>query len=566
MSLIIRNGSVVDGTGNPWYAADVRVVDAQIVEVGRNLQAIDGCQVIDASGLVVAPGFVDIHGHSDYLMLADPVARSKIRQGVTTDVAGNCGYSAIPQGEEAFFQEWWTPEIGERFKVVSQEQGRAMLSEHGIDLNWKDLDGYYSELRTKGMSVNYATFVGHVALRLAVMGEYQRKPNADEMDQIKEKLDLAMRQGAFGISTECGTHRNMDFDLSELEDMCQVIRGYGGRFAFHIRDYGDNLLESMEEALWLLKRTGVPGIISHILSRGRENWGKARYALQMMEEARRDGVDVIGDIMPYGYSEALFFTPYLRDLLPEWSFEGGSQALVERLNQPDLVARLTEELRAGKSSAFYVAPGFDEEEAYGQGPLADPAWPHYVRVVESEVPEFVGRTFAELAADGDTFGALFEVLRRDPDAKKLITEVSDDDHRLIATHPLVAYGTDGGLVHAIKRPGLPNPTLYGVFPYILRRYVREEGVLSLEEAVRKMTSLATRGLGLRGRGLIEAGNAADIVVFDPDTVSDVVSYDEFPAEFACGIEAVVVNGVPVLLGGEVTGELPGEPLLNPGAE
>ena len=561
--LLLRGARIVDGTGNPWQPGDVAIKGGKIAAVGR-LGRSSARRVIDADGRVVSPGFIDIHGHSDYLVLADPLAENKLWQGMTTDVSGNCGFSAAPLGE-VWLQEWWVENPDDRFTVVPRETGKAVLARHGVDLDWFSLGEYFARIEANGLAVNHASFVGQVALRLAVTGEYSRRPNAAELRRMKALLAQAMQQGALGFSTESGSHRGMDFDLAELNELCAVAARYGGSYACHMRSYDDRLIASLKEALHTAEVARIPLILSHLLVSGVENAGKSSLVLQMIEEARGQGLPIAVDIFPYWFDEALHFSPLLSSVLPEWACEGGSEALRARVQDPPQRARLLADLAAGKSSRAYVVPGRTEHEAYGLSPLKRLHWEDSLRILACRGGEqFVGQTAAQVARTlgVDPLAAILDLLALDPGTCKAFVSPNEADLRALMRYPGTAFGTDGGLVRAILRAGAPSPVLYASFPHVLGHYVRREKVLSLEDAVRKMTSLPAQTLGLADRGLLRPGMQADVVMFDPDTVDGVEIYDPAADRNTPytnrGIELVVVNGQVALEGGALTGARPGK--------
>lgn len=563
--LFLKNARIVDGTGNPWYRGDLAVEGDTIVAVGR-LGAIEARRVVDVEGKVLAPGFIDIHGHSDYHILANPMAENKIMQGVTSDIAGNCGFSAVPIND-VWLQEWWVEDPHQRFTVVSRKEGCEVLARHGIDLDWSTMAEYYDRIERKGTAVNYGSFVGQAALRLAVTGDYFRIPADEELEGMKALLAQAMEQGALGFSTESGTHRGMDFAIEELIELCRVAAAYGGRYACHIRDYGDTFIAAVKEALDVAQQAGIELILSHMMVNGLENSGKASRALELIEEARAGGQSVVADMFPYWFSEALHFSPLLTALLPPWFTEGGDGELLDRLADPEQRAKLRAELKAGKSSTWYVVPGRSEDEAYGKSPLARVHWEDELVLLACRGGEqYEGRTMGAIgrAMGVDPFEAILNILALDLRARKVFVSPNESDLRTFMAYPGMAFGTDGGLIKAILRPGIPNPVLYASFPHVLGKYVREEGLLALEDAVRKMTSLPARALGLADRGLLLPGMRADLCVFDPNEVDGVPVYDPTADRHTPylnkGIELVLVNGKVVLDGDVPTGALPGQVL------
>ena len=438
-----------------------------------------------------------------------------------------------------------------------------MLREHGVDLNWRTLGEYLAAVEGKRPGTNYLNFVGQVALRLAVCGDYAHRPNAREFAAMQRLLRQAMREGAFGFSTESGSHKGMDFDTTELIELCKVAGAQGGIFTNHMRNYDDEAVSSTREALAVCEAAGVPMIISHLGVAGRKRGVPAEAILSLIDDARDRGLQVTADVMPYGYEEALFFSARMRDLLPEWATAGGAAEFSRRIADTDVRMRLREELVAGKASRFYVSPEAKPGEAYSCGPLGYPGWEDRLEVVRCTEAQYAGRRLGDVARETgrDPFDVVFAILDADFDAAKVFRSKADDtDWRALVTHPWVAFGGDGAQTRAIRRPGIPNPTQYSIFPMILGRYVRQRRWLRWEEAIRKMTSLPCLAMGIYDRGVLRPGAWADITIFDPDRVNDCPDYDQYPAQYAIGIEHVIVNGVPAVADGQLTGDRSGQVL------
>lgn len=554
--ILLTKGRVVDGTGNPWCKGDLAIRDDKIAAIGE-LGAVEAQRVINMEGKIVAPGFIDIHGHSDYLILANPQAENKIMQGITTDVAGNCGFSAAPVGD-VWLQEWWVENPLDRFTVVSRVKGQKVLRRHGIELDWFSLGEYFQRIEQRGTAVNYCSFVGQVALRLAATGDFARCPTDEELAQMKRLLSEAMEQGAVGFSTESGSHRGMEFDVQELVELCKVAARYGGRYACHMRSGG---VDSVKEALHVAEEADIPIILSHV------SGDNSLDVLPVIEEGRERGIQIAADMFPYWLGENLFFSPLLTSLFPEWFTEGDEDKLRKRLRNPAERSRVKAELREGRSSRWYVVPGRSEDEAYGMSRLKHDRWEHSLLILSCHNGEhYNNQTVATIAKSMgvDPFEALLNLLEIDPKALKVFVNYHPDDIRNYMQYPGTAFGTDGGLVKAIRRPGIPSPLLYASFPHVLGKYVREDKVLTVEEAVRKMTSLPAQSLGLKDRGLLLEGFQADVVVFDPRTVDGNPIYDPAAGRHTTylntGIELVIVNGETVLEGNAPTGILPGQVL------
>jgi N-acyl-D-amino-acid deacylase len=519
--VLLRNGRLVDGTGAPWRHADVAVADGEIAAVGP-LSGADAAETVDLAGDVVAPGFVDIHTHSDFTLPANPEAHSKVRQGVTFEVVGNCGTSAAPRyGEAARAVDDW-------------------FEGNGLELSpeWESMADYLAALEREGLSLNVASLVGHGNVRTAVVGTEDRAPDDDELAEMCDLVSEALADGAVGLSTGLFYPPGCYADTDEVVALASVAGDRGGFYATHMRSESDDLVESVEETLEIGRRADVPVQISHHKAVGDDNWGKVRYTLRRMELAReRDGVDVQCDQYPYVASSTS-----LGALLPNWAHDGGDDALLERLRDPESRERLRETLRADRTA---------------EGVLV-------TNVQNPELAECEGRTLEELAErdgeDRDPSTLLLDIVLEDRNRTSHVNfGMDEDDVRTVMAHELTMVGSDGSSL----RPdgplgeGVPHPRNYGTFPRVLGRYVREEGHLGLEEAVHKMTGLPAARMGLDGRGVVREGGVADLVVFDPDRVAQVGDFLD-PANYPDGVSDVVVGGEFVVRDGEHTGARPGE--------
>jgi N-acyl-D-aspartate/D-glutamate deacylase len=427
------------------------------------------------------------------------------------------------------------------------------------------MDGYLSAIDAAQPSTNYLNFTGQVALRLAAYGEYGRRPSGDEFATMQQLMHQSMREGSFGVSTESGSHKEMDFDVEELIELCKIAAEYGGIYSNHMRDYEMEVVASTEEALYISEQANIPSIISHIGVAGRQRGVPAEGLLALLDRGRERGLQVTADIMPFGYRESLTFTALARDMLPESATADGHDAFKQEMADPDSRERLKQELREGASSRWYVSPTAKKGEAYSEGPLAGDGWPEQLEFVVCAERAFEGRRAAEIAREvgSDPFDVLFWALEADWDTAKVMhTSWAEEDLKLMVQHPWVAFGGDGAQTKAMwgKRPGVPNPTQYCIFPMILGRYVRQKNWLRWEDAIRKMTSLPCAAMGIYDRGVIRPGAWADVTIFDPDTIIDTPSYYHYPQTYARGIHHVIVNGAPAVLDGRQTGERPGKAL------
>ncbi len=521
--VVIKNGRIADGTGNPWFLADVGIKDGKIGRIG-SLDGEPAGEIIDANGFVVAPGFIDMHCHSDAVVFARPRDQGKILQGVTTEVVGNCGSSAAPVNEETLpaLQDYLAPLFG-TFPLA---------------WDWKSIGEYLERVEENKTISNVAALVGHGSVRVAVMAFDNREPTPDELAKMKELVAQALDEGAFGLSSGLIYPPGLFSKTDEMVELCQVIAQKGGFYATHIRGESDDVIESTKEALEVARRTGVALEISHHKTAGRGNWGKSHQTLRLIDEARQAGIDVTCDVYPY-----IAASTSLGTLLPPWMQAGGIEAMLERLQRPEIREQIKQEFIHG-------LPGWENY-------VKSAGWPSVMVAYCETNKSCEGKTLQEIAdkLQIEPADALFKILMEEK-AKALMCVFSMDeaDVRYIIRHPASMIGSD-----AIPSPGKPHPRYYGTFPRVLNKYVRQDKVISLEEGIRKMTSLPAQRLGLRGRGLIGEGLWADIVVFNPETVEDKATFTE-PQQYPVGIEYVLVNGQVAVRKSRYTGILPGKVL------
>lgn len=506
--VLITGGMVVDGTGADAREADVGVRGDRIVFVGaasREARA-EARSTIDATGLVVAPGFIDLHTHVDYTVESVPGAHACIRQGVTTAVTGNCGSSAFP-----------APAFG------------------------VDFASYAARVEATEPAVNLAALVGHGSLRTAVIGADRRAATAAETAQMAELLNVAAQQGAFGLSTGLIYAPGSFADADEVTALADVARANGLLYATHMRDEGDGLLDALDEALEVARQTGVRLQISHLKAMGPPNHGKVTETLARIDEARASGLDVACDVYPYTASSTL-----LTSRLPDWTMDGGNIRLLERLEDPDTRDRIAADLEGGRDWAFLP----DATVLAGMPP--------------GRYSDLVGHSLREVAAraGGSAAEAMLDVLRAHQAQVWIINHaMAEADVREVLRHPACAIGSDGWEL-TTECEGSPHPRHFGTFARILETYCRNGAVLTLPEAIRKMTSLPAERLGLQDRGNLAPGKIADITVFDPEHVADTATYLA-PKSYARGTKAVLVNGIAVLEEGEQTSARPGRVLHKP---
>jgi N-acyl-D-amino-acid deacylase len=517
--LLIRGGQIVDGTGAGAVTGDVAVGGGVIREVGR-LQRPAARRVVDADGAVVAPGFIDLHTHSDFTLPRFPRAPAMTRQGVTTQVLGNCGFSPYPTAAA----------------TAGLLRAASAFLDAGLDWDWSDLDGYARRLAALPLACNLALLVGHGSVRVAVMGFDDRAPTPAELDAMRELVRVAMRQGAFGLSSGLIYAPGSFAQTAELAELARVAAVQGGFYASHIRDEAAGLLDAMGEAIEIGRRSGAGVQLSHHKAMGSANWGRVRDSLALLERAH-SGQDVLADQYPYTAASTT-----LLSLLPGWAVAGGVPAIRERLADPTVRLRLVEDLARRERG---------ELEA-GERQL-EPASVVIADVPDGAMERHRGSSLVEAArAEGIGAGELvLRLLDEAPAGVPIVWHGMDEaDVRAVLAHPLVAVASDGWTLDPALG-GVPHPRSYGTFVRVLGRYVRE-GVLSLEAAVRKMTGLPARRLGMADRGTVAAGMAADLVVFDPDRVVDRATYQQ-PHAFCDGVSHVVVNGHLVIDGGDDTG-------------
>jgi len=524
LNVIIKNGRLVDGTGNPWFEADIGIKNGKVLEIG-DLGSEDASRVINAKGLVVSPGFIDIHSHSEYSLLANSKAESKIRQGVTTEVNGNCGDSPAPI-------EGMTAEAAEEAK------------EYNLDVDWSTLDEYLDRLENQGIALNAAQLIGHGTIRTAVMRYENRPPTPEELTRMKELVAQAMEDGAFGMSTGLFYLPGCFADTEEVIALCKIVAKYGGIYTSHIRGEGDPLIEAVAEAIEIGEKANIPVEISHHKACGIENWGKVKKTLRMMQEARSRDMDVTCDVYPYTACGT-----DLVSMIPNWAHEGGIGKLRERLNDLRIRERIKKEMLKGLS-------GWESS-------VKQSGW-RKIRVIGwKEHKEFEGKTIAEIAElkGVDPFDLTFNLIMKKENPELIELAMREEDVCTVINHPLSMVGSDGWALapHGVLGESKTHPRSYGTYPRILGKYVREEEVLSIEDAIRKMTSLPAQKLGLRDRGILRKEMWADVVVFDPSRVVDEATYED-PHRYPEGIDYVLVNGNMVVDKGKHTGTLPGKVL------
>ena len=518
--LILAEVVVVDGTGTRGYTADVGLRHGQVAAIGA-LAAVGAAERLDVTGCVVCPGFIDLHSHSDLSLLVCPDGDSKIRQGVTTEVIGNCGFSPAPLTEASL-------------DAVRRLHGSfgSFVSELAWD--WRTYGDYAARVAASGLSLNVVPLAGHTTIRAAVMGFDQRAPTGPELDRLRELVRGAMRDGSFGLTSGLVYPPGSYADTDELVELARVVAEFGGFYASHVRGEGHALFRAVAEAIEIGERAGVRVEISHHKAAFRPYWGRVRQAIRLSEWARERGQEVAFDVYPYAAGSA----PLTR-MIPEWAHEGGPQRLLDRLRNPRLRSQIR---REGGEVA--------ERDREWSGTLL--AWMPTGPGKEDE-----GRTLAEAAERRglDPMETVL-VLLEESEARAIMVDfvMSEEDVRYVMRHPLAAFGSDG-LVLSPRGPlaeGRPHPRSYGAYPRILGHYVRDEHVLSLEEAVHKATYRPAETLRLHRKGRVQVGADADLVVLDPRSVKEEATYTD-PHRFPSGIDHVLVAGELTVRDGRHTG-------------
>src|SRR5262245_42949300 len=531
--VLIANGRVIDGTGSPWYAADVGIRDGRIAAIGR-LSGAQASQVIDAHGQIVAPGFIDMLGQSELTMLVEPRLPSKIFQGITTEITGEGG-SVAPLNDA----------------IIKAD--KVSYDHFKLTPDWRTLGQYFARLEKQGMGINLATYVGATQVRRMVLGDENRQPTPADLDRMKALVREAMEQGAVGVSTSLQYAPAPYAKTDELVALAAEAATFGGVYATHMRSEAGGVLDALDEAIRIGREAKIPVEIWHLKAAGRQNWGRMKEIVAKIEEARRSGVDVTADT----YAYPAWFNSFSA-FVPPWAHDGGDEKLIARLKDPQARDRIRKEMLAADAS------GWDNEWQEIPGPEAVT-----ICVVQNpELKNLQGKTLAAIAKlwNEDPIDTLFDILVKDHAFTEVaVFGMSEPDIALAVSQPWVAFDNDsqGTSPTGLLGEEHPHPRAYGTFPRVLRKFVREDRLLTLEDAIRKMTALPAQKMRLADRGVLKAGMWADVVVFDPARITDTATFEN-PNQLSVGMEYVLVNGVAVIAGGKGTGALPGRVLRGPG--
>jgi len=529
--VVIRNGHIIDGTGSPWYSGAIGIRGGRIAALGK-LDGASTKRTIDARGMVVAPGFIDMLGQSELTMLVDPHLPSKIYQGITTEITGE-GSTIAPTTDA----------------LVKAD--RVTYEHYGVQPTWRTLREYFARLRQQGMGINLATYVGATQVRRVVIGDDNRPPTAAELARMRALVSDAMHDGAVGLSTSLQYAPAMYAKTEELIALASAAGKLGGIYASHIRDEGDGVLPALDEAIRIGREGHLPVEIWHLKAAGKANWGRMPEIVARIEEARKSGVDIGADTYAYTASFNTFSA-----IIPPWAHDGGDRSLIERLKDPVARARIRKEMESTTGDW-----NNEWQQVTGPGSIIIGA------VQNPKLLPIQGKTIAEIAKlwGKDPIDTVFDLLIEDSAFTSVaMFTMAEPDVALALKQPWVSICNDsqgtapGGLLGKEH----PHPRAYGTFPHVLRKYVREDKTLTLEDAIRKFSALSAQKMRLADRGVLKQGMWADIVIFDPETIRDAATFDN-PNQLSDGMRFVLVNGVPVIEEGKMTNALPGKVVLGP---
>ena len=529
--LVITNGHIIDGTGSPWYSGDLGIRDGKIAAIG-NLSVAPRKRTIDAAGKVVAPGFIDMLGQSEMTILVDPRLPSKIFQGITSEITGEGG-SIAPLNDA----------------IIASD--RSYYEHFKITPDWRTYRQYFARLEKQGIGINIADYVGATQVRRIVLGDDDKQPTHDQLEQMKALVREAMKDGAVGVSTSLEYAPAPYAKTEELIALAAEAGKFGGIYATHMRNESDSIIPAIDEALRIGREGHIPVEIWHLKVAGKNNWGRMPEVIAKINSARAGGADVSADTYAYTAWSNSFSA-----FVPAWAHDGGDAKMVERLKDPATRARIRKDL---------LTPSRDWDNEWDEIP--GPEAVMISAVSKKELLPLQGKRLSDIAKlwNKDPIDTIFDFLIQDPESDVAVFGMSQPDVTLALQQPWVAVDNDseGMSPEGILGQTHTHPRAYGTFPRILSKYVREDKALTLEDAIRKFTALPAQRMHLTDRGVLKSGMWADIVIFDPATVRDRATFDN-PNQLSEGMEYVLVNGVPVIDEGKMTGALPGRVLHGPG--
>ncbi len=521
--IVIHGGRLIDGAGNPWYYGDVAIKDGKIATIGR-INPESGRRAISAKGMVVTPGYIDMHTHSDQPIIADGNSESKVRQGVTLDIIGESQTVAPLEGP-----------ILEEYRLEHRKR-------NGIETDWKTFTDYFNRVMKSGVSINVASGVSPQQVKRVVCGFDERPASATEREKMNRLVAQAMEEGALGLTA--AWHAKGPEHPDEVVEMAKVVRRYGGYYGVHVGSEGFDMMEELAKTLRVARESRIPVHVYHLKMRAKANWGRIRQVIAQLEEARREGLEITANQYPYTAMQH----PWRR-LFPRWVQDAPVNETIARFKDASFRERVINDAEFKQ----YV-----DEHGGWDGIVA-------ARLDTAGLKKFEGMTIAEIAKirEQDAVSTCFDMIYEEGGFIHGVHHtMNEDDVKSVMRVPWVSIGSDGSALNQ-KYPGKPHPRSFGTNPRVLGKYTREEHVLELEDAVRKMTSMPAQVLGLKDRGLLREGYSADVVVFDPDTVADLATYDN-PKQYPKGIPYVLVNGAVVIDNGEHTGARPGKVVHGPG--
>lgn len=530
--IVIRNGHIIDGTGSPWYSGDIGIRDGKVAAIG-DLAGAQAKQTIDAAGRVVAPGFIDMLGQSEITMLVDPHVPSKIFQGITTEITGE-GDSVAPQTD------------------ATLESLNTDCQHYGISCDWRTFTEYFARLQKQGMGINLGTYIGATQVRRTVIGEDDVKATPEQLEKMKELVAEGMREGALGLSSALEYPPAPYASTEELIALASVASQYGGIYATHMRNEGDGEMDALVETARIGSEAHIPVEIFHLKTSGKPNWGKMPQVVAFIDKERGEGVDIEADTYAYTAWEN-----GLSAYIPPWAHDGGNAKLIARLQDPATRSRIRKDMETPTKE-------WDNEWQEVTGPQGI----LIASVNNPDLMDLQGKTIADVAGlwHEDPINTIFDLLIKDNAHTDVVTfGMSEPDVELALKQPWVSVDNDasGASPTGILGREHDHPRAYGTFPRVIRKYVREEHLLTLPDAIRKFSALPAQREHLTDRGVLKKGMWADVVVFDPAKVRDLATYEN-PNQLSVGMDYVLVNGVPVIADGKMTNALPGKVIYGPG--